>query len=142
MDNDTLLIKMAKDNEYLKPLKLFKNRVAFGNGKYDKLVSCSSALLLHGAEQAQFGLDFWDKMIRENNKFLIEKLSEKNDIDNQDSFCWFSSLRNTMEWKKIIVCWNQNKWSRNNCHPLLAAPFTWHSGSILVCNKIIENFQY
>lgn len=149
MINDELLINMANNDEYLKPLQLFQNRIAFGNGKYDKLVSCSSALLFHGTKEAKIGLDFWDKMVSQNNKFLIENLSEKNhesyknNKQDQDSlFCWFHRLKHEMKWIRIIVCWNQSKWSRNSSHPLLAAPFSWHSGCITLCQTIIDNFQY
>eukprot|EP00486_Rosalina_sp_Unknown_P014163 CAMPEP_0201585530 /NCGR_PEP_ID=MMETSP0190_2-20130828/123000_1 /ASSEMBLY_ACC=CAM_ASM_000263 /TAXON_ID=37353 /ORGANISM="Rosalina sp." /LENGTH=77 /DNA_ID=CAMNT_0048031647 /DNA_START=1 /DNA_END=231 /DNA_ORIENTATION=- len=75
--------------------------------------------MLYGPEQTQFGLQFWDKMVSDNNKFCIEELNVRRDstIDNDDDEdCWFNELRTVIEWKKIIVGWNQNRLTRNSSH--------------------------
>ena len=141
LDKENLIIEMATDDQYLSPLKQFKNRLCFGNAKYDKLVSCSSALML--PEQTKSGLQFWDKMLSKNNKFCIEELDvTRNKIDDDDEDCWFNELRTMIKWKKIIVGWNQNSWTRNLSHNLLAVPSLRYSGGKNVLNMIHKHFIY
>lgn len=148
LDKENLIIQMATDNEYLAPLQLFENRICFGNVKYDRLVSCSSALMLYQPKQSKFNEEFWDKMVSENNKFMIQQLERdkssvnNEDIDNNNQDYWFDKLGNSIKWKKIMVGFNQNHLTRRSSHFLLAAPSFWYSGCQPIFQTIHQNFIY
>eukprot|EP01083_Nonionella_stella_P303774 1052807_1 len=157
LDDHHLLAYMASSSEYLTPLGLFKNRVCFGNAKHDQMVSCSSALMLHG-NQCQIGDVLWkNRMDKERHVHWIEELTINQEycpsypdvalvVDGNDErrevMCWFEALRSEMEWKRVIVCWNQNDCARKRSHDLLAAPLLCYSGCQTLYHTIFENFQY
>eukprot|EP01083_Nonionella_stella_P008834 25566_1 len=142
LDQEKIIIEMALKDEYLKPLELFENRVCFGNARYDNRVSCSSSLLF-GAQQANIGIQFWDKMVTKNDTFLLEKVaySKEKPAQKDTNDDWFCKLIG-MEWNKFIVCWNQNVFVRKNSHRLLANPRTWYSGCKPVFDTINSNFIF
>eukprot|EP01084_Bolivina_argentea_P131302 231782_1 len=157
LDNNKLLMNMASNDDYILPLKLFEKHIAFGNAKYDTLVSCESALLLHGINECKCGEDYWNEI--ENNqqkcccKELIvydnidltddEKINIGSDTDDTDfGICWFQTLKNEINWVKIMVAWNENKCTRCRSHRLLAAPLQSYSPSKAFFEVLHRNFNY
>lgn len=142
-DQDNLLKKMATEELYLAPLRLFKQRLIFGNGKNDARVSCVSALMLYGSNEQNIGEDCWDRMINNNEKILIHELSvcgNEKDYDRKelDENCWFIKLRNDIEWKKIVVCFDFN-----DPHSLMnTPPFSEPEKSRLFLAELHKNFIY
>ena len=149
-DQDNLLKKMATDELFLVPLRLFKQRLIFGNGKNDARVSCASALMLYRSGEQNIGEDCWDRMIKNNEKVLIHELSvrgNENDIDANsdvddrkelDENCWFIKLRNDIEWKRIVVCFDFD-----DPHTLMnTPPFGEPEKSRLFLAELQKNFMY
>eukprot|EP00483_Globobulimina_turgida_P008162 UN08178 len=146
LDADKLLKDMASNDEYILPLKAFTNHILFGNAMYDSLVSCESALLLYGSDECQYGEQYWKEI--ENNKDkccckeLVVNAADNPLYNNAFGVCWFLVLRNDIKWRKIIVAWHHNKWSRCSSHRLLAAPPRCYSGTKIFFQFFHQNFMY
>ena len=108
LDEKHLLIDTAQNDAFLKPLESFRVRVCFGNGKYDKLVSCDSALLLHGAKNKQIGSDVYDQMMNQKKEVLVKEIEENIEYDDV-TVGRFEKLQN-MKWQKVVVCWDNVKY--------------------------------
>ena len=147
LDKYKLLIRMATDDKYLCPLQLFKNKICFGNAKHDAVVKTTSSLLLNGDREAKNAENFWDKMVEDENEELVEefKLNEdekENDNDRNDDGDELDRLRIDVEWKKMIVCWNQNFVITKASHAILAGPPFWYKGAKHLFQTLNDNFVY
>eukprot|EP01084_Bolivina_argentea_P269729 458480_1 len=87
------------------------------------------------------------KLLKEKNNKLIEEfvninVDEKEEKDSIEETQELIRLRTDVEWKKIIVCWNQNVITKNTSHAMLAGPPFWYSGAKHLFQTLDDNFVY
>ena len=109
LDDQQLLHQMATNEIYLKPLRAFKRTICYGNGNNDIRVSCKSALMLYGSDEDGLGQRYWNMMIDKGDTTLVRELivdnkDEQQEAEKQSDDCWYSKLRDNIQWRKVVVC--------------------------------------
>ena len=117
LDHAQILHTMSTGQRFLAPLRLFENRICYGNGHNDSRVSCASALRMDSldCDGNTLGLQYWNRMKQRGDAVLIEELNE-NSIDlkvhrQQDKTDASGLSRGTrantpITWRRVVVCFD------------------------------------
>ena len=139
------LRQMAKNRKYVKPLKLFENKVIYANTTNDNRVSVSSGLILPSLEykdEEGFMRETYLEDIeysRSNKRCVIRPFTKYLYCENE---LWYSNLCDSMEWKRFVVSMDTNCMARIFAHELLSHPSPWFNDCEPVLNHLSAQFVW
>ena len=155
INDDGLLYKMANNDEYIKPLSLFKNTILIGNIK-DEMVPIQSALLLNDFNQHESIINniltnnsnnnyisqSYDNSINEIELKTASTINDESSDDmnsNVSNNVWYLRLKNEIKWKRIIMYTSQ-KWNK---HKAITSPiFCTKHGKQVFSDIFKTNFLF
>jgi len=72
-----------------------------------------------------------------NNSINNESENEQKSIKKAEDEIWFAKLQNDIEWKRILVCMNNNFFDKQWAHSFLSNPIY----SLSSCQPILHHMK-